>query len=322
MKNWVVGLLGLGSIGMRHAHNLIALNCSVIGFDPDPASCARLVEAGGLAVADRQAVLKACEAVVIATPNASHAEDLAAAVSAGRHVFAEKPLAHDAIGIDHLLAHAARQNLTVFAAFMLRYHPVVERMKTLIDDGAIGDVWGLRAACGSWLPSWRPGLDYRQGYAADPMTGGVIHDIVHEIDLACHLLGESRVVACVARSSGQLDMMSEDIADLVLAHANGASSNLHLDYLARPSVRQGSVSGTLGTLIYDLNARTLQHLDAEGFEREAMTAPGAWADDYILEMQDFLNCLSGKSTPRCDGAEALQILVATLQARTMAGLPQ
>ena len=73
MRDWVVGVLGLGSIGMRHARNLMALNCGVIGFDPDPASRARLVEAGGLVTEDRQAVLEACEAVVIATPNASHA---------------------------------------------------------------------------------------------------------------------------------------------------------------------------------------------------------------------------------------------------------
>jgi len=322
MKNRLVGVLGLGSIGMRHAQNLMALHCDVIGFDPDPASRARLAAAGGRVAEDRQAALEACQAVVIATPNASHAGDLDAAIGAGRHVFAEKPLAHDAAGLDALLAKAAQSNLTVFAAFMLRYHPVVERMKALLDDGAIGEVWGMRAACGSWLPSWRPGQDYRQGYAADPVTGGVIHDIVHEIDLACHLLGQGRVAFCVARSSGQLDMPSEDIADLVLAHAGGASSSLHLDYLARPPVRQGSVSGTRGTLFYDLNARTLRHLDAEGSQVEAMTAPGAWADDYVAEMQDFLDCLDGQSAPRCDGAEALQVLHTTLQARAMAGLPQ
>ncbi|MDG2481062.1 MAG: Gfo/Idh/MocA family oxidoreductase [Alphaproteobacteria bacterium] len=322
MKDHVIGVLGLGSIGMRHARNLLALNCDVIGFDPDQASCDRLVAGGGLAVADRQAVIEAAEAVVIATPNGSHADDLAAVIGAGRSVFAEKPLAHSDADIAGLLENAAAKGITVFAAFMLRYHPVVERMRMLIDGGAVGQVWGLRAVCGSWLPGWRPAQDYRLGYAADPVTGGVINDIVHEIDLACHLLGYGRVASCVARRSGLLDMESEDVADLVLVHESGASSNLHLDYLARPPVRRGSVSGSQGTLVYDLNARTLCHLDADGAEQESMATPGAWADDYVAEMRDFLDCLGGLSSPRCDGIEALQVLTTTLQARSMAGLPQ
>ena len=320
MKHHDVAVLGLGSIGLRHARNLLELGCRVSGFDPDPARRAMLAEAGGTALEKREAAF-AHGAVVIATPSAHHAADLADAVDAGCHVFIEKPLAHSAEGLDALIARAATRGLTVFAGFMLRYHPAVERLRTLIDEGVIDRIVTLRAVCGSWLPAWRPGQDYRKGYAADPRTGGVILDIVHEIDLACHLAGPATVAACVARRSGLLEMEAEDIADIVLAHDGGITSNLHLDYLARPPVRCGAVTGEGGTLAWDLNARTLLWSDATGAVRESAAYPGAWNDDYIAQMRHFLACLDGETIPRCDGAEALAVLQTALAARSMAGLP-
>jgi len=321
MKKHRIVLLGLGSIGMRHARNLLELGCAVSGFDPDPARRAMLAGEGGSALDSRETAFEAGEAVVVATPSGHHAADLADAIAAGRHVFIEKPLAHSAEGLDTLMATAAARGLVVFAGFMLRYHPAVERIRALIEEGVIDRIAGLRAVCGSWLPAWRPEQDYRTGYAADPVTGGVILDIVHEIDLACHLAGPATVAACAAGRSGLLEMASEDIADIVLLHDGGIRSNLHLDYLARPPVRQGAVTGEGGTIAWDLNARTLLWSDAQGATREAAAFPGAWNDDYLAQMRHFLACLEGESTPRCNGAEALAVLQTALAARSMAGLP-
>lgn len=321
MSRHAITVLGLGSIGLRHARNLMELGCSVAGFDPDPARRAMLASEGGTALENREAAFGTGEAIIIATPSAHHAGDLADAVAAGRHIFVEKPLAHSADGLDALIARAATRGLTVFAGFMLRYHPAVERMRTLIDEGVIDRIVALRATCGSWLPAWRPGQDYRTGYAADPRTGGVILDIVHEIDLARHLAGPATVAACVAGRSGLLEMESEAIADIVLAHDGGITSNLHLDYLARPPVRNGAITGEGGTIAWDLNARTLLWQDAEGATREAAAFPGSWNDDYLAEMRHFLACLHGQSIPRCDGAEALAVLKTALAARSLAGLP-
>lgn len=322
MTRRTIAVLGLGSIGMRHARNLMELGCDVTGYDPDPQCRQALKDAGGTVARSRMDAIEACDAVIVATPNVQHVDDLAVAIEAHRHAFVEKPLAHSSDGVGNLINAAARQNTLVFAGFMLRYHPVVERLHQLLSERAVGEVYSLRVACGSWLPSWRPQDDYRTGYAADPVSGGVIFDIVHEIDLACHLMGPAVVTACVARRSGLLDIASEDIADLVLTHENGVQSNLHLDYLARPPVREGSIYGSGGTLHYDLNARTFRRLDVDGAERESQVFPGGWSDDYVAEMRDFLDCLEGRTEPRCDGTQAHQVLKTVIAARAMAGLPQ
>lgn len=315
-------VLGLGSIGMRHARNLIALGQEVRGFDPAPERRAELISAGGIGFGTRAEALDGAVASIVASPNRFHLDDLAAVIDAGQHAFIEKPLAHTASGVSSILDQAKATGLVVFAGFMLRYHPCVERARRALTAGDIGDPWGLRAVCASWLPAWRPSQDYRQGYAADPHTGGVIFDICHEIDLACHLLGPAQILAATAGRSGIIDIAAEDNADILLRHTQGSRTNLHIDYLSRPPIRRTEISGRDGIIRIDLNARKYSHQKPDGSAADEAAFPGSWNDVYVSEMQDFLACIAGTSTPRCDGMTALEVLELTLAARHLAGLPQ
>mgnify|MGYP003151312883 CR=1 FL=1 len=80
----IVAVLGMGSIGYRHAVNLLALEQTVVGFDPDPIQGPSSSLLLGVKMAEtREAALEAADAVVIASPNTNHLEDLTAAVDAG-----------------------------------------------------------------------------------------------------------------------------------------------------------------------------------------------------------------------------------------------
>jgi predicted dehydrogenase len=309
-------VLGLGSIGLRHANNLLALGQQVCGFDPSPARRAML---DGV-VAERESALEGVDAVVIASPSGAHLDDLRRALASGLHVFVEKPLAHRIDGLQELLADAAAAGRVVFAGLMLRYHPCVERAKQALQAGRIGVPIWARSICASYLPGWRPDQDYRQGYAADPAGGGVILDVVHELDLLVHLLGPAEIVASVAGRSGRLEMPTEDMADIVLTHAGGARSNAHLDYLTRPPQRITEIAGDEGFIRIDLNARRFVEYGANGVLRADEALPGTYADDYRKEMQDFIAAIEGTSRPRCDGMEALAVLRLALAARRKAGL--
>src|SRR5262249_26027808 len=150
------------------------------------------------------------------------------------------------------------------AALNLRFHPAVIEAKKRIATGELGKLlWG-RLICASYLPDWRPGQDYRQGYASDPTTGGGLFDIIHEFDLGHHLLGAATAVAAQARTSGVLDMKSEDVADILLRHQSGASSSIHLDYVTRPAQRVTEIAGTTGFLHLDIAGRRATMTDAKG----------------------------------------------------------
>ncbi len=315
-----VAVLGLGSIGLRHARNLRSLGVSVIGFDPLPAR-RDLVAAEGMATArSRDEAIDGSRAVVVATPNLLHLTDLAAAVDAGRHVFIEKPLAHTTVGVADILARARAKHLVVFAGLMLRWHPAVTWAAARINDGALGELlWG-RSICASHLPSWRPGQDHRVGYASDQKTGGVLFDVIHEFDLLHHLLGAYRVATCTVRCTGRLGIPSDDLADAVLAHAGGAQSSLHVDYLTPVPVRVTDVTGTLGRLSIDLIARSATFWRA-GSVPELTNFVGSYDEDYVAEMRDFMACMAGEKVPRCSGEEALTVLEQIVDARRIATLP-
>ena len=318
----MIAVLGLGSIGMRHARNALALGQGVVGFDPSAERRHMLEAAGGSATAKRDDAITRARAVVVATPSERHLDDLAECLAAGRHVMVEKPLAHRADGLADLLDRAARDGLVVAVAMMLRLHPTVIRARAILASGALGaPLWG-RFIAALYLPDWRPGQDWTLGYANDPRTGGALFDYIHEIDLATHLLGPARALSCVAGHSASIGLASEDIADVVLGHAGGAHSNIHVDYVTRPRQRFGEIAGTAGLLRLDLDNRRLEWRDVDGRIIEDTRYPGSYAEDYTAEMAAFIAAIDRKSSPPpCSGSESLAILECLISARTLAGLP-
>ncbi|MEW5728897.1 MAG: Gfo/Idh/MocA family oxidoreductase [Pseudomonadota bacterium] len=317
-----IAVLGLGSIGLRHARNALALGLEAVGFDPDPTRRALLEAAGGKAVADRDQALEGAFAAVVATPSELHKSDLERCVNARAHVLVEKPLAHTLDGLQPLLDAARADGVLVAAGFNLRFRAAVVAARALLAAGRLGrPVWGHFISA-SWLPHWRPHQDYRQGYANNPRTGGVIFDAIHELDLANHLLGPATVAAAHAANTGLLGLESEDIADIGLAHSSGARSTVHLDYVTRPRRRRFEICGTEGLMTVDLRAGVVEirdHADDVvlrevhdlGFDRE-----------YQLELADFVAAARGGFAPACDGGEALAVLAQAVAARRLSGLPE
>ncbi|MHA1598171.1 MAG: Gfo/Idh/MocA family protein [Alphaproteobacteria bacterium] len=315
-----VAIIGLGSIGMRHARNLLDMGHAVIGFDPNPPRRQQLLDLGGDPVDSRDGALDGADAAVICSPNAAHLQDSRAALDAGCHVLIEKPLAHTERGIEEMLAAAAGKVVAV--AHNMRFHPGIEAAREIIASGALGDLlWG-RFICASYLPDWRDGQDYRKNYTADAKTGGVLFDIVHEFDSAHYLLGPGETLAASASQSGLLDMESEDTADVIVGHQGGARSTLHLDYVTRPARRRADVAGTKGLLEIDIIGRRLTLTGIDGTVVDDRTFDGDNTDTYRDEMADFLNAVQAGTSPRCDGTEALAVLRQVLAARRISGLPE
>ena len=315
-----VAVLGLGSMGLRHARNLLTLGVRVIGADPDSARRDALEAAGGLSTAERTSALAEAGAAVIATPNACHLDDLRASIEAGCHSLVEKPLAHTDAGLEALLTAADNKGLTVFVGVNQRFNPTIAAARNIIEAGQLGQPLWARLICSSYLPDWRPDSDYRTGYAADPQSGGVLFDVIHEFDIASYLLGPAQATAALASRSGQLEIASEDVADVLLQHDSGVVSNLHLDYVTRPPLRTTEVAGTEGRLLCDLRARTLHRWDRDGALVQDLGFDSPIDDDYLAEMTEFLACCAGEARPRCDGWEGLQVLRQVLAARRLSRL--
>lgn len=312
-----IAVIGLGSIGRRHATNFSALGCRILGFDPDPQS-RETAENLEIETCDkRSTALNAATAAVICSPSGAHLDDLEASLEAGCHALVEKPLGHELSRAQALVARATQDERSVSMGFNLRFHPCVEQARAALTKGDIGDPVWFRALAASHLPDWRPGHDHRQGYANDPVAGGVIMDFTHEIDLAIHLLGHGQLKTAATRVTGILGLETEDIADLIVVHDNATHSNIHVDFLTRPAQRMFEIAGTNGFIRADLITRHYQRWGADGALQKNQTHPGGFNEDYVNEAQHFLECLDG-ATPRCPASEGLSSLAIALAARNMA----
>lgn len=80
------------------------------------------------------------EAVYIPLPNHLHPEWTRAAAEAGKHVLCEKPLAMTSVEAREMIDVCATNDVLLMEAFMYRLHPLWQKTKQLVDDGAIGDL--------------------------------------------------------------------------------------------------------------------------------------------------------------------------------------
>jgi len=91
------------------------------------------------------------DAVYVALPNARHVEWSIRALEAGKHVLCEKPLGRDPAGVARTFDVAERAGLVLMEAFMYRHHPQIKRARSLLDEGAVGEVRLVRAAFSATL---------------------------------------------------------------------------------------------------------------------------------------------------------------------------
>lgn len=80
------------------------------------------------------------DAVIVATPDYTHEEIVVAALEAGKATFSEKPLAISIEGCDHILETAVRTGTRLYVGHNMRHFSMVAKMKSLIDEGAVGEV--------------------------------------------------------------------------------------------------------------------------------------------------------------------------------------
>ena len=227
-------VIGGGSIGRRHLTNLHKLglkNLFCLKRQPD----SNFENEFKAKVITTKQELKNLNpwAAFVCTPTSRHIPDFELGQECGAHIFMEKPLAHERSSLQQAEGMLNKYNKVFFIGFMLRYHPLVNRMKKLIDQEVLGKVLTARFSFGSYLPYWHPWEDYRQSYAARPeLGGGVINTISHEIDLIQYFFGIPQNLVANKRNLLALNIAVEEVADAIFNYEDKVVT-LHLDYLQK-----------------------------------------------------------------------------------------
>lgn len=316
-----ITIVGCGSIGLRHARNLLALgkrNLIVVELRRERREFVRK-ELGVPVVASTQEAFRGkVDVAFVTSPTHLHLRHAEEALRAGAHLFIEKPLAHvlDA-RVRKLLEHAKRKRRKIFVAVNMRFHPGIRKIKVLLDRRAIGNVLAARVEAGFWLPDWHPGKDYRKWYMAHRrLGGGVLLDGIHEIDYLCWLLGDPVDVVARALRVSSLKIDTEDVAEITLRFANGALGNIHVDYLQQAYQRTCRIIGSEGTIEWDFHKRAVRLFSAK--TKTWRTFPYTFRNTnqmYVDELKFFFAALAGRIKDPMDGREGLRSLAIAEAAR-------
>lgn len=301
-------VIGFGSIGRRHAENLLrrrdVREVSVQTRRPESLSAVR-----GLRPAQPGA---RPDAVFICSETARHAQDAMPYARRGVPLFIEKPLAHHSSAAARLIRAARRGGAPVFVAYNLRFLGALQRLKAIIAGKKLGKLCAARIEAGQWLPDWRPGRDWRAGYSADAARGGgAALDLSHELDYMRWLFGQPKSWRTEkARVSG-LTRGAEDVFEGLYRYAGGFLCSVHLDLLQRPARRRIHITGTKGSVEVDLIAKKFT-VTRGGGQPVVRRDPALFdvSKTYAAELDYFLRALKARREPvpgPFDGQKVLEL---------------
>ncbi|WP_372906477.1 Gfo/Idh/MocA family protein [Rhodohalobacter sp.] len=219
---------GLGSIGLRHA-GLLHQN-----FDVELAAYRTTDTKNKLGIREFTSLESAFDfqpdAAFVTNPTDQHIETALECAKRSVHLFIEKPLSNHTEGIPELIGLIDDHNLVNHVAFCMRYHPVIKYLKKNIN---MTDAFYARTICSSYFPLWRPGQDYRKSYSADiNRGGGVVNELVHELDYNQHLFGDIDVLKLDSGQVSELEISAPDYAEFQSAHTGGLKSHISLDFFS------------------------------------------------------------------------------------------
>ncbi|PCH35354.1 NAD(P)-binding protein [Wolfiporia cocos MD-104 SS10] len=134
------------------------------------------------------------DAVYIGLPNSLHCEWTIKALSAGKHVICDKPVANNANDTRRMFAMAAEKNLVLLEAWQPRFHPALHRMKDIVDCSELGSITSMHAHFGIWGNVMFPGDDIRYHY---DLGGGAFMDLgPYPLNVMCYLTSSNPTVEC------------------------------------------------------------------------------------------------------------------------------
>lgn len=313
-----VAIIGYGYWGpnltRNFAHSTGCNVAAVCDFDGAKlASCARLYPGTMLTTRHSDIINDPkIDAVAIATPADSHFSLAMEALSAGKHVLVEKPLAQTSGQVQRLIDEAARRNLVLMVDHTFVYTPAIQKVRELVSEGALGQIYyynGTRASFGLFQKDVN-----------------VIWDLaVHDISIIQYIFDEAPV-AVSATGASHVSGTPENMAHITLFFESSCVAHINVSWLSPIKVRQTFIGGSRKMIVYD---------DVEPTEKikiydKGITVNGAPEDTHQLrigyragdmwaphlptkealdtEVEHFLECVRSGRQPISDGVSGLRVV--------------
>ena len=319
-------IVGLGSAGIRHLRfaRQHFPNAEIKVLRHRAQSAIPQYSDGCFCTID-EAIQFAPQIAIVANPSTFHVHVAKKMAQKGVHLLIEKPLSSTLAGVVDLIGTCKGRDSVLMIGYNLRFSPSLQCFQALLSERIIGEFLSVRCEVGQYLPSWRPGSDYRQGVSAKKeLGGGVLLELSHEIDYLRWIFGEVEWIRATLSQQSELEIDVEDSAHLTMGFLPNSGGRqligtLNLDFIRHDHTRMCTVIGETGTLRWNGLTGEVE-LFEEGAPRwkKLFTHQPQRDETYRAEWRDFIDSIQDKRIPFVTGDDGLRVLEIIQAARISA----
>jgi predicted dehydrogenase len=252
------------------------------------------------------------QAVVIATPAATHYQLCRAALLAGKDVYVEKPFVLEVAQAEELVTIAEQEDRILMVGHLLEYHPIVNRLKDMIETRQLGDIY--------YLYNQRVNLGTIRND-----ENALWNFAPHDVSSILYLL-QNMPTDVSARGQSYLKSGVEDTVFITLNFNDRAMAHIHVSWLDPHKIRKMTIVGSQKMAVFDDNDSNekLRIYDkgaayaSDDYKTYAEYVTMRFGDITIpylktgepleLECLHFLDCVREHKRPRSDGYDGLKVV--------------
>lgn len=296
-------IVGLGSIAKKHIEAIQTLKIEAKIFALRSNLNAK-IEEGIENIYSLEDIKLFFDFAIISNPTYLHYEFIEKLGNKNVPLFIEKPAVSTLENVNVLLHIINKKQLLSYVACNLRFHPCIVFLKSKIDSEFLR-INEVNVYCGSYLPDWRPGKDFRTIYSANAIMGGGVHlDLFHELDYTTWILGFPNKSRSILRNNSSLEIDAIDYANYVLEY-NDFTATVILNYYRRKPKRILEIIFDQDSWTVDLIKNEIKN-DADEilFKSKEFNVK----QTYVLQLEYFINCLKNNQIPMNSFQESLENL--------------
>jgi predicted dehydrogenase len=246
---------------------------------------------------------------IISNPTHLHFEYIEKLTQKGIDLFIEKPAIHSLENATELIQLTEDKKTVTYVGCNLRFHPCITFLKNKLATETLR-INEVNVYCGSYLPDWRLGKDFRSIYSANASMGGGVHlDLFHELDYTIWLFGLPNESKSVLKSTSSLNIDSVDYANYVLEY-NSFNTNIILNYYRRKPKREIEIVLENETWTVDLINNEIKN---DHGELLFQVSEFNLQETYRDQLRYFINCLKNNESPMNSLSESIEILKVCLK---------
>lgn len=318
MSNKHILVLGAGSVGKRHAQNLVELGCEISVMDPRQDRLEEMAQKINIqnsfsSIDQIKAKWQVFDGVVVASPPNFHIDQTLKSIEYGMPVLLEKPLC---IGLDEIkplkdVLKNETENRIVLGYTYRWWRPLQKLRQRILNIEPHGFLHA-KFVMSAHLADWHPWERYQDFFmASKELGGGALLDESHFIDLMYWFFGMPKTVFAKIEKLSNLKIETDDNVDLIFTYPDNLRVSIHLDLFGRPHQKFIQLIGENKTLEWSFEPNRIRFSDQqiEGWQEEHFTFERN--DMFVDVAKEFIGIMNRTAVASCtlqDGISVMKII--------------